>query len=86
MVCLDEKPEREGSLHEIRDPTKEKKKWVRPSVTCKSWELSGGDWDVLSGTHDWGLKPLWKDMDGGCGLQGHDPKAGSGHQRQCPGM
>ena len=49
---MDEKPEHEGPVHEIRDPTKEIKKWVRPSVTCKYWELSGGDWDILSGTHD----------------------------------
>ena len=30
------------------------KKWVRPSVTGKSWELAGGDLDVLSAVHDRG--------------------------------
>ena len=84
-MCLDEKPEHEGPSHEIRGPTKEIKKWVRPSVTCRYWGLSGGDWGILSGTHDWGLKPVWKDMGVGRGLQGQDLKAGSGHQRH-PGM
>lgn len=94
---MNQKPERKGSLHEISGPSKEIKKWVRISVTCKdlsyrqSWELSGGAWEILSVAQDWGLKPVWENRGvGSTCLRIMTPNAGSGHQtsvsRYIPGQ